>query len=564
MANIMSMKDIKNHVHRNGFDLTERNCFSAKVGELLPVMCKEVLPGDKFRIDVNSFTRTQPVQTAAFTRINEYYDFYFVPNSLLWDKFNNYIVQTNNYNHSPGFGQEPSTFAYHPYVLSADLHDLLQGLKTAKEQGFHASTEWAWNEVGMARYDGAKKLLEYLGYSNGLINNDYADYSSIAMNIFPLLAYQKIYSDYYRFSQWETSKPYLYNLDYVMNHSDCHINLARYVTEEALRYKSAPFDLRYCNYKKDLLMGLLPNAQFGDFAIAAPVHGGQRFSVTSVNPVNSADLTKGFVANFRDTGSGYGIGSGLGPSVFALRFAEASQKWREVTQSGNLDYKTQLEKHWNVKTSNDQSYMCDYLGGISSPVVINEVVNNNISSEDSKALIAGKGLGGENRHGVVNFEAHEYGYLMCIYHAVPYLDWSSAGAAPYTLKTQASQYAIPEFDNIGMQEVPMSWYDLSHFLLESTKEILGYAPRYIEYKTSVDVVRGAFLTSLKDWVAPIQSYLSDPGLDWRSFKVSPKSLDSIFSPQSSADSSVDSDHLLCTASFGVHAIRNLSVNGLPY
>ena len=94
MANIMSMRNVRNKVHRNGFDLSFRNSYTAKVGELLPVMVEEVIPGDRFDIKVQSFMRTQPLNSATFTRLRQYYDFYFVPLRLLWDKFPAFITQT--------------------------------------------------------------------------------------------------------------------------------------------------------------------------------------------------------------------------------------------------------------------------------------------------------------------------------------------------------------------------------------------------------------------------------------------------------------------------------------
>ena len=100
MANIMNMVNLKNNVHRSGFDLSRRNCFTAPVGEILPVMCEEVLPGDKWRINMREFMRTAPVQTATFGRVRQYYDFYFVPYNLLWDKWESWIMQTKNAFHA--------------------------------------------------------------------------------------------------------------------------------------------------------------------------------------------------------------------------------------------------------------------------------------------------------------------------------------------------------------------------------------------------------------------------------------------------------------------------------
>lgn len=89
----MSLKSLRNKTSRNGFDLSSKRNFTAKPGELLPVKCWEVLPGDKWSIDLKSFTRTQPLNTAAFARIREYYDFYFVPYNLLWNKANTVLTQ---------------------------------------------------------------------------------------------------------------------------------------------------------------------------------------------------------------------------------------------------------------------------------------------------------------------------------------------------------------------------------------------------------------------------------------------------------------------------------------
>ena len=166
----MSQKNVRNKVHRNGFDLSFRNTFTAKVGELLPVMVKEVIPGDKFNIDVSAFTRTQPVNTAAFTRLREYYDFYFVPNRLLWDKFPAFISQTRNPTHaySPNMS---AVVDYHPFMSLNAIYTLLQGMALASYDnplngslGFNFRKENCFNSLGYNRYENACKLLSYLGY----------------------------------------------------------------------------------------------------------------------------------------------------------------------------------------------------------------------------------------------------------------------------------------------------------------------------------------------------------------------------------------------------------------
>ena len=83
MAHFTGLKQLQNHPHRSGFDIGAKNVFSAKCGELLPVFWDLGLPNCTYDINLQYFTRTRPVQTAAYTRIREYFDFYSVPIDLL-------------------------------------------------------------------------------------------------------------------------------------------------------------------------------------------------------------------------------------------------------------------------------------------------------------------------------------------------------------------------------------------------------------------------------------------------------------------------------------------------
>lgn len=612
MANIMSQKNVKNHVHRNGFDLSFRSAFTAKAGEILPIMCKEVLPGDKFDIDLSTFTRTRPVNTAAFTRIREYYDFYFVPTGLLWDKWENYIIQTNNPTHALSATQSPDNFTSHPYFVLRDVLNYLYLLRTGASNG--TTTVYPVNEVGLGRYDSTCKLFEYLNYGDlrSIVSNsfdgDFTDSKyNFALNPFPLLGYQKIYQDYFRFSQWEKTAPYTCNLDYIFTNNDLKINVYSVYTQvksdissAVTKYHNTMFDLRYSSYKKDYFMGLLPSQQFGETAVATPLigdlSGSYGFSNSAGNsPAVGMSTDWGAQGRLRgslvSTDSSYTYqnlslhldnSTTAGLSVFALRQAEFLQKWKEITNSGNLDYKEQLAKHWNVVPSDYQSYRCRYLGGSASNIDISDVVNTNLYQPTSgdafpASDIAGKGTGSNRGH--VKFESKgEYGYLYCIYHCEPILDWACLGIDRMNTRVTASDYAIPEFEDLGMEPISSRrlffGYDPSFNAWVDEDKLLGYAPRYIDYKTSLDKVYGSFRVYDKDWVAPITPAqlaariinLSGVGslgaISYNFFKVSPTVLDSIF--ERAASSTVDTDQFLVGAFFDVKAVRNLSVNGLPY
>ena len=86
-SDIVGLHRIKNKVSRNAFDLSHRHMFTAQIGELLPIFNTWVNPGDTLKLGYNGLSRTAPLQTAAFTRLKENVQYYFVPFQSLWKYF---------------------------------------------------------------------------------------------------------------------------------------------------------------------------------------------------------------------------------------------------------------------------------------------------------------------------------------------------------------------------------------------------------------------------------------------------------------------------------------------
>lgn len=544
MANIMSLKSLRNKTSRNGFDLSTKRNFTAKAGELLPIWCKEVLPGDSFEINLKSFTRTQPINTAAFARMREYYDFFFVPYDLLWNKANTALTQMYD-NPQHAVSLDPTKpFALNgdmPYTDCKSIADYVSKMSADVEQYYGK------NYFNYPRVDGTIKLLEYLGYGNfsSFVKSSWSEkplMANLELNLFGLLGYQKIYADYYRDSQWEKISPSTFNVDYLAG-DKMKVDFSD-ATLSSFKENYNFFDLRYCNWQKDLFHGVVPRQQYGDTAI-----------------VQTSDAVAGSPTEF---------------SILALRQAEFLQKWKEITQSGSKDYKDQIEKHWGVSASDGFSELSTYLGGIASSLDINEVVNSNIT-ESFAADIAGKGTGTSD--GYIKFPSvTRYGMLFCIYHCLPLLDYTSDFVNNSFMRINAADYAIPEFDRVGMEAVPLFKMFNPAVLGNSqyASKIIGYAPRYIDYKTDVDISMGAFKTTLKNWVISYgnQSILDQLGyedfsvetpdfpVNYTMFKVNPNCLDTLFAV--SVDSSIDTDQFLCSTFFDVKVVRNLDTDGLPY
>lgn len=614
MASYTGMSNLQNHPHRSGFDIGRKNAFTAKVGELLPVYWDISMPGDKYKFDIEYFTRTQPVETSAYTRLREYFDFYAVPLRLLWKSAPSVLTQMQDINQIQALSltQGLSLGTYLPSLPLNLLHSFVQYLNGGSNNpGYETAL---LNMFGFSRADLSFKLLSYLGYGNlvrtlpasgnrwwstSLKNEATSTYTqqyiqNNYVNIFPLLAYQKIYQDFFRWSQWEISNPSSYNVDYFTGVAPSLVSSLP--SKDSAYWKSdTMFDLKYCNWNKDMLMGVLPNSQFGDVAVIdlgnSPANvlisdaSGNSRSVDLAAALTSSANTSP-VSVHLPTGETVPKNSTLYVSlenissqmtVLALRQAEALQRWKEISQSGDSDYREQIRKHFGVSLPQALSNMCTYIGGISRNLDISEVVNNNLAAEGDTAVIAGKGVGAGN--GSFTYTTDEHCVVMCIYHAVPLLDYTITGQDGQLLVTDAESLPIPEFDNIGMEVLPMTQ------IFNSPKASIvnlfnaGYNPRYFNWKTKLDVVNGAFTTSLKSWVSPVtESLLSgwfgfgyQEGdvnqdnrvvLNYKFFKVNPSVLDPIFGVN--ADSTWDTDQLLINSYIGCYVARNLSRDGVPY
>lgn len=569
----MSLTALKNSVKRNGFDLSFKNAFTAKVGELLPIMCKEVYPGDKFNIRGQAFTRTQPVNSAAYSRLREYYDFYFVPYRLLWNMAPTFFTNMPDPHHAASPTTSVSLDERHPWFTFFDLMEYLGNLDSLSG----TYEKYKKNFFGFSRLELTCKLLNYLNYG---IGKDYesikvpGDSDNILLSPFPILAYQKICEDYFRDDQWQSAAPYRYNLDYLYSmRNGYHIPIHSFTKDD---FKNPTmFDLNYCNFQKDYFTGMLPKAQYGEVSVASPLVGdiaiesGSSLSFQSTPATGPNTISAGVL-----TLQGKDMTT-AGLSVLALRQAECLQKWREIAQSGKMDYQTQMQKHFNVSPSETLSGHCKYLGGWTSNLDISEVVNTNLTG-DNQADIQGKGTG-TLKGNKVDFEAKEHGIIMCIYHCLPLLDWSINRIARQNFKTAFTDYAIPEFDSIGMQQLYASEmiFGLQDLPEDPTSINMGYVPRYADLKTSVDEIHGSFIDTLVSWVSPLtESYLSayrqackdagfsDITMTYNFFKVNPHIVDNIFGVQ--ADSTINTDQLLINSFFDIKAVRNFDYNGLPY
>ena len=100
-----------------------------------------------------------------------------------------------------------------------------------------------------------------------------------------------------------------------------------------------------------------------------------------------------------------------------IRNLMATQRWREIANTGDRTYRSQIEKHFGVTLPQMLENNCVYIDGWKGSVAINEVVNTNLqsSADDNspKATIEGKGVGDIDGH-EFDFDVKEHGIIMAI------------------------------------------------------------------------------------------------------------------------------------------------------
>lgn len=469
------------------------------------------------------------------------------------------------------------------------------------------SSNGSWN---LAEFKKSAYYLDLTNYEAVLAN-------SPNLSIFPLLAYHKIVNDHYRNEKWQAFEPWTCNIDYLRPADNMNAN-----TFISTTYLSKDFshliDLENSNLPIDYFTSVLPRAQYGDES-AVPIDSsaastvtlslsdpanqsiGVMFGVSSytANDTLRKDNTAptpfdgAYVSKITTTSTGSNLvglhgklsgGAISSLKISALRSATALQKYKEVQNSNNPDFASQVLAHFGIKPKTD-SRTSVFIGGDDKTLSINPQVNTNFldgGQPDIKAIGVGDLSAG------CKFTSSTYGIIIGIYRAVPQLDYSRSGIDRNLFKTDATDFPIPELDSIGMQtqyrcelSAPMLGLcrDLVPYSVSSNpidmSVTYGYAPRYSELKSSRDYFEGGFLGTYSSWVTGYdEGFLNR----WRHnlgsislvkygsidelFKCRPSLLYPIFVNQWSG--TVNDDKLLIGSVNTCVAVRPFSMYGLPY
>lgn len=529
----MSGPKPKNQRSQNAFDLSKNIGFTAKLGEILPLYYFDVSPNDKVKINFNAFTRTVPLNQSGFLSVREHYNAYFVPYRLLYKAMPAWLTQMFD-----------ETNIAHTMVSQSQIPQGMPMIAVDRLiQTINKCVRTQYDDAGMCRPYQVLKLLHYLKYQVDALSN-YSPASNTYANIMPLLAYHKIYNDYFRLQQWELPNAATFNCDYFASSSSPLLDYRNFFEiDGSTTYfvsQKTMLDMEYCSFPQDMFTGVVPQQQYGtvstiqlnDHLLNSPLTNvlqlSSDYNSFSIDGNAVIDAHSAYLKNLAGSPDKYSLGitsgmsdnfhpvtaielepgddafienlnrnlANLAASVNALelRQLKAEQRWKEITQLHKKDYKSQIDAHFGKSISPNLSTVCHYIGGMQQDLNLNTVINNNLvdGNADNKAFGTSTGKSS------CKFTAQEHGIVMIVYNATILPQYETFGLSPVNVKNVPTDFLLPEYDKIGYEEVD------SRFLFVNDKfsrTKLGYAPRYYDYKTSFDEYLGGFNRYASDFVA---------------------------------------------------------------
>ena len=493
MANIFDSIRMK-RPRRNAFNLSYESKLTLNMGELVPIMCMPVVPGDKFRVKTESLVRLAPLVAPMMHRVNVFTHYFFVPNRLVWNEWEDFItkgVDGDDVPVLPSFRLPPDLFSSNPSAFFGDgtLWDYL-GLPSLKG-------------IGGAEFPNPSP--------NGVTAPQNYRVSSL-----PFRAYQLIYNEYYRDQN-------------LTDPVDITLNSGFEDTLHALNL----LQLRRRAWEKDYFTSALPWLQRGP-EVTVPIQGsGGTLNVTYDRQAETtqrwvdSDLRSfengvAYDATFSTEGNLHfsrliGVNGGtnnrapeldpngtlkvnvseMGININDLRTSNALQRWFERNARGGSRYIEQILSHFGVRSSDARLQRPQFLGGGRMPISVSEVLQTSSTDETSpQANMAGHGISAGINNGFKHY-FEEHGYIVGIMSITPRTGYQQGVPRDFT-KFDNMDFYFPEFAHLSEQEVKNQ-----ELFLSSDNDYnggaFGYAPRYSEYKYHQSEAHGDFRGNLSFW-----------------------------------------------------------------
>jgi len=460
-----------NRPRRTPFDLSHGRKFSCKGGEIVPILCQEVVPGDTFKDHILAQVRLAPQLTPVMHDVHVKKFTFFVPMRLLWNEWENFITA----------GPTGQSAPIKPHFVLSDI----------------------FGSSGSSKVD-VGSLADYLGFN--FESSKLPSSSQIKLDALPFRAYTLIYNEYFRDQNLESPIEFTLRsgtLDYT---DDGEIlNLRKSAWEKDYFTSALPWPQRGQEVTLPIGGRAPVNYETGNFGQLVPTGTG----TVSNNPLYSGTGSDGtgifsgdpstpssVSVNYDPNGTLYAdLADATATSINDLRTSIALQHWYERSARGGSRYIEQIGSHFGVRSSDARLQRPEFLAGSRTPIYFSEVLQTSSSDGASpQANMAGHGYSFSKDH---RFKAffEEYGYLMSFMVILPKTAYQQGLPRQYQRWDNFDHY-WPDFDHLGEQGI----YNSEIYSSSSDPDgVFGYTPRYSEYRYIPTTVHGDFRTTLNFW-----------------------------------------------------------------
>lgn len=515
-------------IRRSAFDLSHTRKVSCNIGDIIPVFCQEILPGDSFSVNTEVFTRVAPLLAPIMDNLETYVHYFAVPHRLLWNEWEDFIT-----------GGEDGTLEPLMPVYTLDPSDW----------GSVAAPGTLADHFGVPSYTGSSTSLQK------------------SVCALPFRAYQLIWNEYYR--DQNLTPPIEFSL-----------NSGVQPTSE----RNACLTMRQRCWGKDYFTSALPWAQRGPSVtlplsgeapvvykpgvdnqgglvrdVSGNMVGGNQNLVTNIGAFSSENTSGSKQWASYDPNGTLSVRLDGVPAITIndLRNSNAIQLWYEKNARGGSRYTEQIRAHFNVKPQDSRLQRPEYLGGGVSPLVVSEVLQTSSTVENSPlAQPAGKMAGFSTQNGFRKFFS-EHCYVIGLMSVRPKSTYQQGMPRSLT-RSEKFDYAFPELAHLGEQEIKNEEIYLNFENPTLNAGTFGYTPRYAEWKFIPSTVHGDFRTTLAFWHLG-RIFEAAPGLSTEFVTCSAANFDRIFAVSDQGAT----DKLWCLINHNVKAIRPLPKFGTP-
>jgi len=418
-------------------------------GYLVPVLVDEILPGDTFNLKMHAFAR---MSTPIFPIMDNLYleSFFFaVPYRLVWDNWEKF----NGYQRNPG----DSTDYTVPQITAPGGGGVTEG-----------------------------SLADYMGIPTGV--------NSLVYNSLHFRAYNLIWNEWFRDENLQDSV--------VVDVDDGPDTYTDYVLlKRGKRYDYFTSCLPFPQKGPDVALPLGTSAPVvgvgvggSNTAIATSSAPTSRdmYITTSTGAVTANSYGAGATAPLKFIGSTSleaDLTDATAATINDLRLAFQTQKLYERDARGGTRYTEIVRSHFGVVSPDMRLQRPEYLGGGSTPVIINPVAQTSATS-GSNALgrLAGYGVCAPQGHGFT-YSATEHCLLIGLVSVRADINYQQGLERMWSRQTRLDFY-WPALSHIGEQAVLNK--EIFAQGTAADDDVFGYQERYAEYRYKPSQITGLF------------------------------------------------------------------------